>query len=318
MNARFQPMVPVAAILADNRLTLNALRVLLALYQFADKDGGCYPTRAALAQMCKLPERKINAATAKLVEIGWLKKDGNGGRGKATRYTITPPETLPETGTISNANPAQNGNPLPPETLPETVMVSAETLPETGTFLEPETLPVSVPKPCPKRAGAKEHTNNIPVPAPDKLEREARATRAPARKPKADLPPCPDDVPAELYAEWLDYRRAAGAKPLWSARAEALMRGGAKRAGISLAEAIEYTMARTWKGFYAQTYLRDEKPHQNGAQNVRQFKTAAEIDAENNAVWYGDAGIKPKTAAADIIDVQATCREQFTLLEKQA
>ena len=319
MNVRFLPMVPVSAILADNRLTLNALRVLLALYQFADKDGGCYPTRTALAQMCKLPERKINAATAKLVELGWLRKDGNGGRGKATRYTITPPETLPKTGTLSNANPAQNGHPLPPKTLPKTDKVSGETLPKTGTLLEPETLPVSVQKPCPKRAGAIEHTNNIPVPAPDKLEREARATRAPAQEPAFELQSkpqrkpakrvsiaCPPEVEPDDWQELLAICKAKR-KPM-TARVWAGMVAAAEHDGMTPQEMVELCIKKGWAR-YETGWKANEERKQNGSG----YKSVWQRREEEAQKWIKP---KPKTPHGVIIDVTPANREQFTLLEK--
>ena len=294
MSRLFCPMVPVLEILGDENMNDGMLRVLLALLQFADKDGNCHPTSEQLARIVRMHPVSVRKATAALLRAGWIEKTGKGGRGAAASYRV-------------NRHPYRSS----------TATESAEFRSSTATEKEQTKCSATITKTVAGTATVssppivKEHTINTPVPAPDKLERETRATRAPACKPA--VPTCPDDVPAELYAEWLDYRRAAGAKPLWNARAEALMRGGAKRAGISLAKAMEYTMARTWKGFYAQTYLRDEKPQQNGVQNGRQFRTAAEIDAENNAIWFGNA--KPQQ---DTIDTQEIVREQFQLLEKQA
>lgn len=303
MKKPFCPMVPAEAMLRDKNITPRLLRVLLALYTFADQKGNCYPKRAHLADMCGMREAEISRATTDLQRLGWLTKTGNGGRNTPARYRLHPPQTVQDSCTVSE-----------PQTVQESCTVSPQTVQESCTVSEPETVQESctktVQESCTRIKHTNEHTSTSSL--QDEVTRVARA-RA---KPKADTPPCPHDVPAELYAEWLDYRRAKGAKPLWSARAEALMRGGAQRAGISLAEAMEYTMARTWQGFYAETYLRDEKPQQNGA---RQFKTAREIDDERaadlwNAVTGGRMGAKKETA--QIIDVAATYREPLQLLEK--
>lgn len=94
------------------------------------------------------------------------------------------------------------------------------------------------------------------------------------------------------------------------------MRGGAKRAGISLAAAMEYTMARTWKGFYPNTYLQDEKPQQNGAQNG--YKSAAQIRSEESQKQW-DAIKNYSSTRSDAITIDApsaTFREsQLQLLE---
>ena len=281
MNSKiFCPMVPVIEILGDERMTDGMLRVLLSLLQFADKDGNCHPTSEQLAALTRMHPVSVRKATAALLRAGWIEKTGKGGRGAAASYRVNrhPYRSPTATDNAIYSSPTATDNAIyRSPTATETEQKEPENCSPTITKTVAGTATVSAPP------IVKEHTNNIPVPAPDKLEREARATRAPARNPA--VPPCPDDVPAELYAEWLDYRRAAGTKPLWSERAEALMRCGAKRAGISLAKAMEYTMARTWKGFYPITYLRDEKPQHNGG---RQFRTAAEIDAENNAIWFGN------------------------------
>ena len=272
------------------------LRVLLALFQFADKDGNCHPTSEQLARIVRMHPVSVRKATAALLRAGWIEKTGKGGRGAAASYRINSHPYRSATATEIDANRSA------------TATEKAQTkCSATATTTVAGTATVSAPP------IVKVHTNNIPVPAPDKLEREARAPRAPARKPS--VPPCPDDVPAELYAEWLDYRRAAGAKPLWSARAEALMRGGAKRAGISLAKAMEYTMARTWKGFYPTTYLRDEKPQQNGGGYI----SAAQQAREERKEWVRkifEPFTKGQNDTATVDAVKTTRRDsQLQLLE---
>jgi len=79
----------------DNRLTLETMRVLVTLFSFRNKTTGLiFPHREALSERCGMHPSNISAATTKLVELGWLKKEGAGGYGKATNYTIVIPETV--------------------------------------------------------------------------------------------------------------------------------------------------------------------------------------------------------------------------------
>lgn len=202
---RFNPMVPVTAMLADSRLNHRSLRVLLALYQFADQSGACKPSREKLAQLARVHENKVSEITSELARLGWLHKTGNGGRSCTARYVITVPphllddETLPDSGTVYGAETLPNlGTVYGAETLPDSGTVyGAETLPDSGTVTqtipvagtvsETETLPNSAEtlpnlggKTLPDLGRGKEHTKNTP-------EEQTRGTRA--REARAAPPP---------------------------------------------------------------------------------------------------------------------------------
>jgi len=89
-------IVPVE-VMMDNRLTLETMRVLVTLFSFRNKVTGlAFPRREAIAERCGMHPSNISDATKKLVELGWLVKDGLGGYGKATKYTICIPEKVAE------------------------------------------------------------------------------------------------------------------------------------------------------------------------------------------------------------------------------
>ena len=91
MSKPFAKM-PIEAFL-DHRLTLKQLRVLGALYSFADsKTGEAHPKREALAERCGMLPDNISRATSQLAELGWLKKVGGGGYGLPASYAITVPD----------------------------------------------------------------------------------------------------------------------------------------------------------------------------------------------------------------------------------
>lgn len=68
------------------------LLVLLALADFADDAGRCYPSMAAIAAKARLSERGAQKIVRRLQEAGWLAIKTGGGRGGANVYTIKNPE----------------------------------------------------------------------------------------------------------------------------------------------------------------------------------------------------------------------------------
>lgn len=139
-------ILPIEA-LKDTRLTPRDLRVLIALHAFKDQDGRCWPSRGLLAALTGLPERRITNVTTRLAALGWLSKEGNGGRSRACRYRLGVPETVTRTVTVS----AQ-------ETVPKSVTVSEF---ETVTDLD-ETVTDSVTKTVTDLVTGIEQTMNIP------------------------------------------------------------------------------------------------------------------------------------------------------------
>lgn len=95
-------MIPLAA-LQDRRMTYRQLVVLGALCSFRNgaEEWEIHPTREAIAQRCGLHPSVISSATSDLMQLGWLVKDGKGGFSKATRYTITVPETVTQSVTVA-------------------------------------------------------------------------------------------------------------------------------------------------------------------------------------------------------------------------
>lgn len=96
-------IVPVEVTI-DTRLTLETMRVLVTLYSFRDKNTGlAFPSREAISERCGMHPSNISDATTKLVDLGWLTKNGGGGYSKATRYTIQIPEKVADQATLHKA-----------------------------------------------------------------------------------------------------------------------------------------------------------------------------------------------------------------------
>ena len=111
--------MPIEAFL-DDRLSKTDLRVLGAIISFADKKGVCWPRREQISERCGLPVQKISYATTRLIDFGWLKKEGNGGCSRSANYYVLKPDLIsivPESGTFI---------------VPDLIV------PESGTFIVPE------------------------------------------------------------------------------------------------------------------------------------------------------------------------------------
>lgn len=117
-------MVPEEAI-SDSRLKPNDRLVLMALYLFADSDGHCWPSRAELAGLTGLREQEISMRTTRLVELGWLCKEGKGGHSRSSHYYLRIPlhlkKTVRNTGTVSKEETVRETSAVQ---IPATVPVS--------------------------------------------------------------------------------------------------------------------------------------------------------------------------------------------------
>ena len=95
--------VPIQVI-QDSRLTLEQLRVLIALLSFGSKDGGSvWPKRALIAERTGMHPANISAATSALVKLGWLEKVGRDGFSKSACYTLKPPTTVADQATVADS-----------------------------------------------------------------------------------------------------------------------------------------------------------------------------------------------------------------------
>lgn len=81
--------VPVE-IAGDSHLTLEAMRVFLALSAHAKKDGTCFPGRSRTSNLTGMHVNNVSDATRKLEEAGWLTRVHRYLRSNA--YTLTVPK----------------------------------------------------------------------------------------------------------------------------------------------------------------------------------------------------------------------------------
>lgn len=90
MKYLFAP-IPLA-VLADRRLSLRLLRVLLVLFKYVNRkcqDGNiAWPSRKLISAWTGYPVKVISRVTSDLQRLGWLRKVGHGGCSRPARYML--------------------------------------------------------------------------------------------------------------------------------------------------------------------------------------------------------------------------------------
>lgn len=108
MDSRFA-MIPLAVI-SDNRLTLRMLKTFAAICSFrkSSDDFSVQAGRDEIAKHCGLHPSIISTATTELERLGWLVKNGIGGRSMKNTYLITLPETVALSETVTDSVTVSN------------------------------------------------------------------------------------------------------------------------------------------------------------------------------------------------------------------
>jgi len=71
--------------------------VLLAIADYCNDEGECWPSVQSIATKARMTERGVQKITARLVETGWLEIEAGGGRRNCNLYRIkTPNRVHPE------------------------------------------------------------------------------------------------------------------------------------------------------------------------------------------------------------------------------
>lgn len=94
-------------VIQDRRLTLIQTRVLIAIFSIRYKDTNLRPVkRSELSFRTGYTIQNISRVTTELEELGWLKKNGLGGRSTPCQYEITVPDlnTVSGPDTVSDLN----------------------------------------------------------------------------------------------------------------------------------------------------------------------------------------------------------------------
>jgi hypothetical protein len=218
--------------------TPTAKLVLVALADFADEAGLCWPRVSVLVEMTCLSERTVRTAIATLTAAGLIVTDQAVGRGNTSKYRLginLSPEKVREMQVLQDAEKVQ--------LLPEKVQLlpqKVQLLPEKVQELHPEP-PLTI----------KNHHE------PPKT----RAARAVASVPEVVLPAW---LPPDAWADWCDYRTKKDRRSWTQKAAELTIReiGNLNGQGQDPRALIEQAIMRGWQGIYPlKTQSRsDEKP----------------------------------------------------------
>ncbi|MDF1853483.1 MAG: helix-turn-helix domain-containing protein [Verrucomicrobiales bacterium] len=71
------------------------LLVMLALADYANDEGTCWPSMASIAHKARITERGARKIVRELEALGWLYIDTGGGRHGCNRYTVNPEQGSP-------------------------------------------------------------------------------------------------------------------------------------------------------------------------------------------------------------------------------
>lgn len=100
--------LPVDAVL-DRNLKFEAIKVLIALAKYADKDGRSFPGRTLLAEMTGIHPVNVSKCTRKLVDLGWLTKERRNGRSSIYYLRVPGSPTIGQAQS-DGRNATQQGN----------------------------------------------------------------------------------------------------------------------------------------------------------------------------------------------------------------
>jgi hypothetical protein len=99
----------MARVWANSQQSGGGLLVMLALADFANDEGECWPSILVLAQKARLSEREVQYLLPKLEQTGELRLDrSNGGRNRRNRYIVTVTEN-PEDISVKKLHHNRNG-----------------------------------------------------------------------------------------------------------------------------------------------------------------------------------------------------------------
>ena len=232
----------------DKRLTLEQLRVLLAICSFSGKDGKSWPSRDQISSVCGVHRQNVSAATSSLARLGWLAKTGNGGFGKSCRYVVTIPE-------IDSSTVAQRATVNDQTTVADSATVNmANTVAHSATVAQQATHTVaySATPTVAQQATPKELTSEL-TKEESKPDATAKKTAVAPAKQKSALS---DEMRAACVQTWDaycgGYFERYRVDPIKNAKVAGQMVAFVKRIGMAEAHLIAGWFPRHASRFYVE------------------------------------------------------------------
>ena len=206
-NTKFKPdfIILPFDILQDDRLTLRQIRVLMAILSWRKKNTNVSAiSREMIAERTGYQLSRISAITAELEKLGWIKKEGNGGRSKWIRYQICEVHLNQN----QDLNGTQIGNGLSSdETVPESETVTELDL--NGTQIGIKTVPKSG-----TRIDTDKEQKEIQRDSAQKIERAHPSEANASEKPKTESSAKPKRSSSITFARFIERCQESGEKPI--------------------------------------------------------------------------------------------------------
>ena len=302
---------------SDERLTLWQLKVLGALYSFKGKGGVVWPKKVTLAERAGVPVQHISRLTKELAALGWITKEGGGGRGAATRYTLhetcsrgektskdcvpvsaaekskryvlvsageNSKDCVPVSAGEKSTDSGQKGarSPCSPieqtkeqTTAPEGAAVAQRAAPAPAPACMREAAPPAAKPPaqgitgvtCGDCAafGSSASIQAAPAPETGHADEPAFALQACEGKPITQRQARvrgtfvtmerPQEVGEQVWADWIAHRRNQKTPVAITATSMSYTYAEAKKAGISVEQALIYAMQFGWRNFTAAYFV---------------------------------------------------------------
>ena len=202
--------VPRTLLIADG-ITLRDIKVYAAILSFpANVRHERWPGREKIGELTGLPPKVVSRTTTHLQKLGWLAKQGDGGRSRTTRYVIFDRAQPPEVIATWEWLPLPSRKRKPSSKQPRKQRVnSAQTAPvstpQTAPF-DVETVPVSTPESALNSPQIEEGQVTEDSDSAQKRECSEPAPSKPARS----LPPSDRSrkerttAPATVPDDWID------------------------------------------------------------------------------------------------------------------
>ena len=211
----------------------SAKFVLVAMANCADHEMRCWPSMAYLSAATS-QDRKTVLENMKRLKLAHLIAETLERKG-ATRQVVVYVLNIPKNGTLRTTA----------ETVPETVPVP-KTEPVPKTAAKGPVFPVKGSRFSAERVPKTGH-GTVKEPSEEPSGNQKKET-AEAVLIKTELP----DIPPGLLADWLTVRKAKKAPLTKTAIDQA--RREADKAGLTLAQSIEYAVSANWQAFNAKWY----------------------------------------------------------------
>lgn len=249
-----------AQVFMDERLTLETMRVLGALYTFRDKHTSlAFPSRDELSSRCTaMHPSNISEATTKLVELGWLVKEGKGGNSRATRYTIRVPDVVDEMAARHRAISETRREKRVAEqaTVAQSATVAEQAIPPVADEATRGYSPAGYTQRVAQQATRIEQTNGTDQLGTDQVTEAVTPKKSRASKDKPSNFPLLAEVEKQVISDFLAVRDAKNL-PLTETALKGIKRE-ADKLGYTLEQALTTCCERGWAGFKADWILKEQ------------------------------------------------------------